>query len=371
MNRSAAMSSRERLYASLHQLPVDHVPFDPRIWYSRSGDKTFDHMDALEKAAYLECDHLVKIPYDQDQYHIRVRYTGVEIVEKKTPTERCIIYHTPEGELVRRERLNHGTWHPVEYPVKNVRDLKAMRHVYARSQYWVDPNTMAELEAVIEIYKETALPATGYVISPYMELVERLAGLENLVYLLYDHPQQVEELMALMHQDQMRKLKAFLPHTSIRYVFSMENTTVELVSPDLFRKYCLPQLTDYGDLIASFGKFHIMHMCGKIKKLLPDINQIPSVAVDTFSPPPTGDTTFADGVGACPGKALLGGTNMIWWLEPPEEVRDMILQNLASAGREFGLVLQGPWEFAPGITPEKIRDVWRLVRAELNNTQGG
>jgi hypothetical protein len=322
----------------------------------------------LEKAAFLECDHLIKIPYDQDPYHIEARNEQVEIEERRTTKEHWIIYRTPEGDLIRRESYSHGSWHPVEYPLKNRDDLKAMRHVHAGSRYRVDQKTMAELEAMIDSYGDAALPVTGYVTSPYMELAERLAGLENLIYLLYDHPQQVAELMELMHQDQLRKLKAYLPHTSIQYVFSMENTTVELVSPELFRRYCLPHLTDYGNLIESFGKFHILHMCGKINQLLPDIDRIPAVGIDAFSPPPTGDTTFKDGVFSCPSKALLGGTNMIWWLESAEKIKDKILQNLGSAGRVVGLVLQGPWEFAPGITPEKIRDVWRMVRAELEYT---
>lgn len=366
MARREAMSSRERLVAALHQRPVDRVPFDPRVWYARSGDAAFDRMTALEKAAFLECDLLLKVPYDQDQYHVRRFTPGVEIVERKGTEEHAILYRTPDGELVRRDCYRLGTWHPVEYPVKSVEDLKAMRHVYRSSRYRVDPATMADLQRIVESCGDAALPVTGYVTSPYMELVERIVGLENLVWLLQDQLPLVEELMELMHQDQLRKLEALLPHTRIQYVFSMENTTIDLAPPDFFRRYCLPHLTEYGRLIGRHGKFHLLHMCGKIKRLLPDIDRIPALAIDAFSPPPTGDTTFRDGVTGCPSKALLGGTNMTWWLNPERQVAQMIRESLACAGRQVGLVLQGPWEFAEGITPRKIRDVWRAVRAGLD-----
>ena len=62
---------------------------------------------------------------------------------------------------VRREACRHGSWHPVEYPVKTMADVRAMRHVYAWSEYWVERQTMDGLERVVETYKHTALPATG------------------------------------------------------------------------------------------------------------------------------------------------------------------------------------------------------------------
>jgi uroporphyrinogen-III decarboxylase len=359
------MTSRERLAAALHRQPVDHIPFDPRIWHSFSEDDSFQRKTDLAKAAYLECDRMVKVPYDQDQYHLKTRNPRVEIVEVRTAHEHAITYHTADGDLVRREAYTHGSWHPVEYPVKSVEDARAMRHVYAWSEWWAEEQTMLELEGIIASYGDTALPVTGYVTSPYMELVERLVGLENLVYFLHDYPSDMEELMEVMHQDQLRKLKALLPRTSIKYIFSMENTTVDLVSPQLFRRYCVPHLTDYGKLIESFGKFHMLHMCGKIKQLLPDIDRIPALAIDAFSPPSVGNTAIRDGVVGCPTKVIIGGTNAVWWLEPEDRIVEMILHDIAEGGRTEGLVLQGPWEFAPRITPEKIRNVWRAVRAEL------
>ena len=359
------MTSRERLIAALHQHPVDRVPYDPRIWHSHCPDSTFSKMSDLEKAAYLECDRVVKVPWDQDPHHIRSRNRQVEIVDCRSPREHSTIYRTSDGDLIAREAYSYGSWHPIEYPIKTEADLRRMRHVYDHSEYWVDVETTAELERIEAYYGETALAATGYVTTPLMELIQRGIGLEKTVWFLADCREDMDELLTLMHHDQLRKLSALLPHTSIEYIFAMENTSVDLVSPWMFRKYCQPHLTDYGNLIGSFGKHQILHMCGKIRQLLPDIEDIPAIALDSFSAPVVGNTTLRDGFEACPSKAIMGGTASSSWTKPEDEMVATILGDVKEAGKVEGLILQGPWEFWPGLSPEKIKRIWQAVRKGL------
>lgn len=360
------MSSRERMVAALHQQPVDHPPFDPRVWhrYALMQSGGFREMSDLEMAEYLECDRRVMVPYDQDQYHINMRNPRVDVAQVRTRREHTTIYRTPDGDLVEREECTLESWHPVEYPVKSREDLRRIRWLFAHSEWWVEEKTMAELEAIVAYYGDTALATTGFVTSPLMDLIQRYIGLEKTIWLLHDYPDDMEELMEVMHQDRLRKLRSFLPRTSIDHFFTMENTSVDMTSPAMFQKHCVRYLSDYGKLVESFGKFHVLHMCGKIKQLLQDIEPIPAIAIDSLAPPPVGNTTIRDVFEKCPSKSVLGGTCVLLWQRPEDEIVETILREVAAAGRREGMVLT-PGEMPEDVSPEKIRRVWRSARKAL------
>lgn len=71
-----------------------------------------------------------------------------------------------------------------------------------------------------------------------------------------------------------------------------DDTETELISPDWFRRYAVPALTEYARICHRAGKLFIIHMCGPIRDLLPDIAATGADAVHCLTLPPLGNTTI-------------------------------------------------------------------------------
>jgi len=195
-----------------------------------------------------------------------------------------------------------------------------------------------------------------------MDWLQYLAGLENGLLLLADHPSEVEALFEQMHSGLCRKAEIIAERDPHLVVYVVENTSTTLISPTLFQRYCVPHLSDYGRILTAADKLCVLHMCGKLKALLPDIAPLPAAAVEAFTSPPVGNTTLRDGRSACPAKCFIGGTNATLWLEPAETIIATIEGDLAALPHHRGLVLTSGGVMPPLCAPETIKQVGNWLR---------
>jgi uroporphyrinogen-III decarboxylase len=210
---------------------------------------------------------------------------------------------------------------------------------------------------------QNGLVACWHGTSPLMDWVQHLAGLENGTYLLYDHRERVEALFEAMHNALLRNLEILSEHVPADAIYSGENTSTTLISPEMFRRYAQRHLTDYGRIIESCGKLHILHMCGKLKELLPDIAKVPAAAIEAFTSPSVGSTTLLDGRKACPEFCFIGGTNATLWLEPAEVIIETIGRDLDALPHTRGIVVTSAGVMPPLCPPERIKAVADWVKA--------
>jgi uroporphyrinogen-III decarboxylase len=196
-----------------------------------------------------------------------------------------------------------------------------------------------------------------------MNLIQHLIGPENTHYFMADYPEEMDELIGIMHEERLRYLQCLLSNCPYDYIVSVENTSTTLLSPAIFEKYCWRHLDEYGRLIKEHKKEHVLHMCGHLKALLPRINELPALAIEAYTSPPVGNTTIADRARLCPDTAVIGGTNATLWLRPANEIGEEIEKSIAEAGTTRGLVLTSAGVMPPAATIEKIRQVGAFVRS--------
>jgi len=129
--------------------------------------------------------------------------------------------------------------------------------------------------------------------SPLYSLVARYAGIEQLSLDMFDNPDEVESAMEVMTEAACRwyRAAASSPCDVIRCT---EDLDTKLVSPDWFHRYAKPALTEYARICHEKGKKFVVHMCGHVRGLLPDIASIGADAVHCLTSPPTGDTTIRE-----------------------------------------------------------------------------
>ena len=197
--------------------------------------------------------------------------------------------------------------HPVEHPVKSLKDLRTLRAIWEASDY-VETQGMEEAFARVERHiGDDGIYVPWLDPSPVQNLLEYEMGVGNFYYLLDDHRREVEELLAIMHAKRLQEYEIVARRTSAQAVIAMENTSSTLISPQLYRQYSLPQIRDYVDVLHRYGKIAVLHMCGHLKALLPAVRETGLDGINAVTPPPVGTTSFKDILDAFGDDFLLFG----------------------------------------------------------------
>jgi hypothetical protein len=196
---------------------------------------------------------------------------------------------TPWGEMTATFRNNH----PVKYPVTNLEEIRILRNAWHATTYgeaasgWLDRYQAMENHIGPDgIYTHFLWP------SPVQRLIEYELGLENFYYLLHDQPGEIEGLMAVIQERWIESVELVCRHSPAEVIISAENTSTTLISPSIYRRYSLPHLQEFVETVHRYGKKAVLHMCGWICQLLPDIQQTGLDGIHALTPPTIGDTPF-------------------------------------------------------------------------------
>lgn len=357
------MTGKERFEAALRQQPVDRLPFWVKIFgnaYLQHQPEPYRSMSELELVDHLELDHMASGPAPVVGRNDRVTR---RVSEKEG--RRTVLLETPDGRLrsVEGYAPASGSWHPLEFPIKTPDDLKAARHLFATTRYEVRSELRQRGEEKLAAVGERGITTTGMGISPLMDLLQHLCGVQGTYLMLEDHPAEMEELIQLMHEDRLRFLDAMLPACPYEWVVCVENTSTTLLSPAVFERYCWKHLQDYGQAIRRHGKQQILHQCGHLKRLLPRIAELPAIAIEAYTTPPVGNTTLADRGRLCPNLAVIGGTNAALWLRSAEAICREVESDLEAAGSIRGIVLTSAGVLPPSAGLEKVKQVRDWARS--------
>ncbi|MBN1674677.1 MAG: hypothetical protein JXR37_26770 [Kiritimatiellae bacterium] len=352
------LTNRERILGALRGEETDRFPvwlkMANRTW-QLSQPAPYRAMEALDLLRAAGCDLMAGNSAPIGARHPHVRQTR----EERDGIRRTVIA-TPDGDLMKEQRHDPTTdsWHPSRYPVRTAEDLRAFRWVYTDTRYRVD-----EAKAQDAVQRRRRLESHdifvngGTSTSPLMEMVEHVCGPENTVYLLFDEPGLFREVLAIMHEDRLRRLEAALRYPVSDTYWLNENTSTTLISPGMFEEFCVPHLTAYGNAILAAGLIPVHHMCGTLHALLERIDALPATVNEAFTTRPVGDVSLAEGRRRMPSKALIGGTNATLWLEPVETIVATVAEDLARCPDRRRIFLSSAGVLPPPVSFEKARRV--------------
>ena len=356
------MTSRERWLAAVRMQPVDRLPFWPKLnaSYPRAQKAPFNDMGIDAIHDWIGSD-----------VHVGVG-RGIREIRKKTSHKTSregnvqrTVYTTRFATLQAMSKFNvpSQSWHPVEFPVKTLDDVKIAIEFYSDCSYEVDGEGLEQARARATALGETGVTHSGVGTSPLMYWVEHLAGVETAHLLLLQHPEEVSALFDAMSGALLRATEIVAEHCPADLIYFTENTSTTLISPAQYREYNLPQLRPCVEILKSRNRLVVLHMCGLLKALLPDIDTLPVDAFEAFTSPPLANTTLLDGRTGCPNKCLIGGTNAILWTKPAPRIIEQLEKDLAELPHHRGVVVTSAGVMPPLASPETIRKVCDWVKA--------
>lgn len=352
------MTPRERWLAAMRLAAVDRLPFWPKAF----ADYLAAHPEAgsvAELHAYVGSDRHEGL----DSALVETR-TTTAVTQRREGDTRIEMFTAPRGAVVLEERWDAASmsWHPVRFPVATRDDIAVLIDVYRDCRWSLDADRLAAATARKAAIGETAVTNTGIGTSAFMWWLQYLAGVANAHLLLYDEPDAVAELFDAMHAELLQRTALLAERHPADLLYLVENTSTTLMSPVQYRAHNLPHLRAYVDILNAHDRLSVLHMCGKLTGLLPELATLPARAFEAFTSPPVGDTTLIDGRAACPHTAFIGGTNAALWTQPAEAIIAELQSHLDALPHTRGVVITSSGVMPPKATPATIKAVAEWVR---------
>jgi uroporphyrinogen-III decarboxylase len=369
------MSSRERLLAALRGQAVDRLPWSPFLayWWDFQSKAVQDRgqvaflreigADALLRGftTAFTCSDVQGI----SQYESFIEpIPGVEFRREEKGDLWLNTFTTPVGALTSAARHSPegNTRFMVEYPVKRKEDYKILRYIIERML--IRPNYAAVQREINDVGEDgLSVPLVSpFLKTPFQALLEHYVGIEQLIYNLADFPEEVEETLAVMSEKAMQAVRISVESPAQAFI-TWEDSSTTSISPALFRRYIVPELDRWGEVIHAAGKLFLHHACGHVRALLPMMAKEGVDAIESLSPPPTGNIEIWDARQALgPEMGLIGGIEPVHFLNLDLPQLRAYVADLIERMGTHRYILANSDSCPPGVTVEKFYLVSEMVR---------
>jgi len=346
------MTMRERMLAVVNGDPHDRVPF---VQYSNNGAPDREAWDLLGRdsmgISVWQYVHRWEFP----NCHFETEETTFDGRRGLRRTLR-----TPGGSLT-EERLIQPTYGVEGFRTHLVKEPADYRVLLAFFKDAVLFDCYDDINRVIAELGDDGIPHACVDRTPYQQLWIQWVSLLDLALHLVDSPDILEELIAVMAENQ-RKSFRLVPKANIPYVVIPDNITAPAIGEKYFRKYCLPLYQELVGLCAEVGMPVFAHLDGDLKPLWPAIGESGLRGIDSLSPPPDNDTSPAQANAMWPEMSLLLNFPSSVHLRTPDAIYQRAMEILEEAGHTRRLQIQISENVPPGVWRTSYPQIAKAIR---------
>jgi uroporphyrinogen-III decarboxylase len=371
-----SMTSRERLLAALRGQPVDRLPWSPFLayWWEHQPQALQDR-GQIQFLREIGADALLRgftTPFASSDLWGQSSYSSFsqriphcEVRRSESGADVRVWFETPVGTLTQLGRRSEqgNTRFLVEHPVKRRADYKILSYIVERMVIVPDCTAVTNEIAAVGEDGLSAPLISPFGKTPFQSLVEHFVGTEQLVFDLMDYPEEVEALLAVMsaRAEEAVRISAASPAEAF---ITWEDSSTTNVSPALFRRYIFPEMQRWAAIMHDAGKLLLHHACGHLRALLPIIAEEGVDAVESLSPPPTGNIEIWDAQAILgPRTGLVGGIEPVHFLNLDLPGLRAYVEELLARMDHRCWILANSDSCPPGVTQEKFRLVTEIVKS--------
>jgi len=231
---------------------------------------------------------------------------GVEEVTGTEGHKTVRRFRTPVGDLTEESVYSPASCSVgcTKHLVESGGDLAILRYILAHRR--LEPASLDDYPQRRRLWEAyDGLPCLGMPRSPLPSLCYEWAGVQNAVYLLMDHREQVVEILDLMEQQEAPIVEAVCALAPPLVHFPDNLSSANLAS--LYDPYLA------GTHQRRIGRLHAagvkcaVHLDGTVKGLLPKLIRAGFDAIEAITPKPAGDLEIEE------IRALAGDDRVILW----------------------------------------------------------
>jgi hypothetical protein len=283
------MTCKERIVAALEGKPTDRVPWSPFLAY------VWEHFPS-EIQSLGQPEFLRRVGADplwrgavcpvQGAGPDNIKYHSFE----ENGVSVCVM-ETPVGSIRSGSRLSpQGNTHfLVEHPLKTEEDFKVWLWVEERQKYTYHAEYVKDHLAGAGTEGLTLGMLIPRGKSAYQSMVEHLVGTEELIYANEDYPETVRALWAQMVANDLEAVRLACQCEELTYFITWEDSGTQNYSPAQYDQFIGSEIGQWCAMLGASGKKYIQHACGNVKALVGRMAAHGAFAIESISPPPTGD----------------------------------------------------------------------------------
>ena len=147
------------------------------------------------------------------------------------------------------------------------------------------------------------------------------------------------------------------------YFLTYEDSSTQNYSPEQYDEFIGSEIGQWCDMLKRAGKYYIQHACGHVAALTERMRDHGVFAIESISPPPTGNLTIKDAramVGDTMG--IIGGIEPTEFLNLSEEELGPYVETVIDDAQGGPFVLANSDSCPPGVTIEKFKIVANIAR---------
>ncbi len=377
------MTAKERLLSAIRMGEVDRVPFSPFLAYwwdfapkhiRRRGQFSFLKQIGADpllrgNSVCFRSQDIVGLNWNGNgdgAFLPSLAFRNCDVRYFEKAGKRLVSWETPVGTL----RMEHTwaeaarTWMITSHPVKTVEDYKILLYLVENLTVEADYSQIKEIIEKVGNEGLVTAQVSPFLKSPFQSLIEHFVGTVQLVYDFNDYPGIIAEVTAAMNE-KARKAVSIAAESPAEAFITWEDSSTMNVNPAQFEKFIASELSYWGDLLQREGKLLIHHACGHIKDLLPIMAREKVNAIESISPPPTGNTQIWEAQTALrsDGISVIGGIDPVLLQTMEEGPLRVHVKEILGKCSKRGLVLANSDSCPPNVKIESFKAIVEEVQS--------
>lgn len=369
------MTPRERLYAAMHGLSYDRVPFMCQMsvghMLRQVTDPPVDVWNDGEVFARVLVDLRQRYGFDGILVSLHghdPRWIDVVARREMTPDGEVVVWTNGQRLLHRPDDLPEVLSEPAE-PFSDPAQIPQPLSYIPVSQglrFAVNPLHRFDVLRSVRALAGPDVSVHGEVTSPFDYLLDAL-GHEAALMLLIDEPERAEVWLGRFAEG-VAEIAAGMVHEDIDAVkLSSPFAGAGFISRDHYERFVLPYEQRVVEAIQQHGTPAYVHTCGAIGDRLDLMERSGALGLECLDPPPLGTVELSQAFEVLGGRMFVKGNvdsvhSLL--LASDAEVESDATQRLQLGKRYGRFILSTACSIAPAVRPERIAMLRRILEEQ-------
>lgn len=367
------MNGFDRIYNTLSRAKTDFVPFMPKIWVKLACNITNTDIRDVIADSYSAMDVILQAGKICSVDGVRTFW----FPERKTVyDENGLLYEVKNGKKIGRIDLKGGlATHYFEDYTVNIENehtiaflqfykqksplVKSLKDVNRISVPGKDLyNSLGFGNHIRKLLKTSdGLAIAGNCGSATLSFYSYFRDSASALMDFYDEPELVSKIMDKGVAIAIEKGKFCIDNGLKILRLNDSSANMNLISPDIFRKFIKPRYTEICSELHSYNK-DVRIYCHNCGNILPIMEDLVETGLDCIAPlDPLGGFTCDEARNAVPKDyPLMGGMDTLSFInKSPDEIKTEALDCIEKAGSAGYFILGSGCVLPPGSNPELIK----------------